>query len=163
MLDYLTLLCRRDVATASLDPARRCGGGKTDPPMLSVCAACAVATGEGCWSIGSGSVSRSSRVVVSCVRYVAPLLKRLRNGFTDGAANVVLGTIMAQRLRDEGVQSDRITVIENWADGDVIQPVPKETIRLCASGSWTASSSWAIPATWAWSMSSRQSSMPLSF
>jgi glycosyltransferase involved in cell wall biosynthesis len=33
---------------------------------------------------------------------------------------------MAQRLRDEGVRSDRITVIENWADGDIIQPVPKE-------------------------------------
>jgi glycosyltransferase involved in cell wall biosynthesis len=41
-------------------------------------------------------------------------------------ANVVLGTFMAQRLRDEGVRFDRITVIENWADGDIIQPVPKE-------------------------------------
>ena len=33
---------------------------------------------------------------------------------------------MAQRLRAEGVPLDRITVIENWADGEAIQPVPKE-------------------------------------
>jgi glycosyltransferase involved in cell wall biosynthesis len=84
---------------------------------------------EGCSrQLGPGSVSGSGHFLdVSGVRFVAPMLKRLRNGsLQQGRSNVVLGAHMARRLRDEGVPADRITVIENWADGEVIQPVPKE-------------------------------------
>ena len=129
MLDYLTFYAG---ATWRLLRSIRPGDvvvAKTDPPMLSVCAAWAVAIKRGLlvnW-VQDLFPEVAMSLDVSCVRYVAPLLKRLRNGSLRMArTNVVLGTIMAQRLRDEGVQSDRITVIENWADGDVIQPVPKE-------------------------------------
>jgi glycosyltransferase involved in cell wall biosynthesis len=38
---------------------------------------------------------------------------------------------MARKLREEGIQSDRIRVIHNWADGSTIQPVDleKNTLR----------------------------------
>jgi colanic acid biosynthesis glycosyl transferase WcaI len=59
-------------------------------------------------------------------RFAAPILKPLRNGSLRRARhNVVLGEIMAQRLRDEGVPANQIAVIENWADGEAIQPIAK--------------------------------------
>src|SRR5574341_76871 len=61
------------------------------------------------------------------VRWVAPILRRLRNGsLQQGRCNVVLGEIMAKRLREEGIPPDHITIIENWTDGNVLQPVAKE-------------------------------------
>lgn len=61
------------------------------------------------------------------VRFAAPMLKRLRNqSLRLGRSNVVLGEIMAKRLRDEGIPSNRITIIENWADGDAIHPILKQ-------------------------------------
>jgi len=129
MLDYLTFYTG---ATWRLLRSIRPGDvvvAKTDPPMMSVCAAWGVALKRGLlvnW-VQDLFPEVATSLDVSGVRLVAPLLKRLRNGSLRMAqANVVLGTIMAQRLREEGVPSDRITVIENWADGDIIQPVAKE-------------------------------------
>ncbi|MGA6828432.1 glycosyltransferase family 4 protein [Nitrospira sp. NS4] len=129
MLDYLTFYAGatwrllRSIRPSDVVVA------KTDPPMMSVCAAWAVALKRGLlvnW-VQDLFPEVAGVLDVSGVRYVAPLLRRVRNGSLRKAqANVVLGTIMAQRLRDEGVPSDRITVIENWADGDLIRPVLKE-------------------------------------
>src|SRR4029077_1129679 len=103
--------------------------GKTDPPMMSVCAAWAAKIKKGLlvnW-VQDLFPEVATSLDVAGVRFLAPMLKRLRNGsLLQGRSNVVLGGRMAQRLRDEGVPADRITVIENWADGDIIQPVPRE-------------------------------------
>jgi hypothetical protein len=102
---------------------------KTDPPMMSVCAAWAARIKNGVlvnW-VQDLFPEVATSLDVYGVRFAAPMLKRLRNkSLQQGRSNVVLGARMAQRLRDEGVPSDRITVIENWADGEVIQPVPKK-------------------------------------
>jgi len=102
---------------------------KTDPPMMSVCVAWAAKIRKGIlvnW-VQDLFPEVATSLEVYGVQFVAPMLKRLRNGsLQQGRSNVVLGARMAQRLRDEGVPSDRITVIENWADGDAIQPVRKE-------------------------------------
>ena len=102
---------------------------KTDPPMMSVCAAWAAKFRRGVlvnW-VQDLFPEVATSLEVYGVRFVAPMLKRLRNGsLQQSRSNVVLGARMAQRLRDEGVPSNRITVIENWADGEVIQPVSKE-------------------------------------
>ncbi len=106
---------------------------KTDPPMMSVCAAWAARIRKGVlvnW-VQDLFPEVATSMDVYGVRFVAPMLKRLRNGsLQQGRSNVVLGTRMAQRLRDEGVPPQRITVIENWADGDVIQPVSRENNPL---------------------------------
>lgn len=129
LLDYLTFyVCAAWRLLCSIRPGDVVVA-KTDPPMMSVCAAWAVAIKQGRlvnW-VQDLFPEVAEVLDVSGVRYVAPLLRRVRNGSLRKAqANVVLGTIMAQRLRDEGIPSDRITVIENWADGDLIQPVLKE-------------------------------------
>lgn len=129
MLDYLTFYLG---ATWRLFRSIRPGDvvvAKTDPPMMSVCAAWAAKMKQGVlvnW-VQDLFPEVAISLDVAGVRFVAPMLKRLRNrSLQQGRTNVVLGRLMAQHLRDEGVSSDRITVIENWADGDVIQPVPKE-------------------------------------
>ena len=129
MLDYLTFYLG---ATWCLLRSIQPGDvvvAKTDPPMMSVCAGWAAKMKKGVlvnW-VQDLFPEVASSLEVSGVRFVAPMLKRFRNkSLQQCRSNVVLGAIMAQRLRDEGVPSDRITVIENWADGDVIQPVHRE-------------------------------------
>jgi hypothetical protein len=128
MLDYLTfylgatwrLLC-------SIEPGDVVVA-KTDPPMMSVCAAWAARIKKGVlvnW-VQDLFPEVATSLDVYGIRFAAPMLKRFRNkSLQQSRSNVVLGARMAQRLRDEGVTSDRITVIENWADGEIIQPVPK--------------------------------------
>lgn len=129
MLDYLTFYLG---ATWRLFRSIRPGDvvvAKTDPPMMSVCAAWAAKMKQGVlvnW-VQDLFPEVAISLDVAGMRFFAPMLKRLRNrSLQQGRTNVVLGRLMAQHLRDEGVSFDRITVIENWADGDVIQPVPKE-------------------------------------
>jgi glycosyltransferase involved in cell wall biosynthesis len=128
MLDYLTfyvgatwrllqLIRRGDVVVA-----------KTDPPMMSVCAAWAVKLKGGVlvnW-VQDLFPEVATSLDVYGVRFAAPMLKRLRNhSLRSGRSNVVLGEIMAKRLRDEGIPSDQIMIIENWADAEAIQPIDK--------------------------------------
>lgn len=133
MLDYLTFYFG---ATWRLLSSIRPGDvvvAKTDPPMMSVCAAWTAKIRKGIlinW-VQDLFPEVAASLNVSGVRFVAPILKRLRNkSLKQGRSNVVLGGLMAKRLRDEGVPPDRIAVIENWADGDVIQPVPRENNPL---------------------------------
>ena len=101
---------------------------KTDPPMMSVCAAWVVKFKRGVlvnW-VQDLFPEVATSMEVYGARFAAPMLRRIRNGsLRQGRHNVVLGELMAQRLRDEGVASDQVTIIENWADGEAIQPVAK--------------------------------------
>src|SRR5262249_8429579 len=44
--------------------------------------------------------------------------------------NVVLGSLMAKRIQEEGISQERIRVIQNWADGEAIQPVSRADNQL---------------------------------
>jgi len=129
MLDYLTFYLGATWRLLRLIQPGDVVVAKTDPPMMSVCAGWAAKIKKGFlvnW-VQDLFPEVATSLDVYGVRFVAPMLKRLRNrSLQQGRSNVVLGARMAQRLRDEGVPSDRITVIENWADGEVIQPVPRE-------------------------------------
>src|SRR4029077_100237 len=129
MLDYLTFYLGATWRLLRLIQPGDVVVAKTDPPMMSVCAGWATKIKKGVlvnW-VQDLFPEVATSLDVYGVRFVAPMLKRLRNkSLQQGRSNVVLGARMAQRLRDEGVPSDRIKVIENWADGDVIQPVPRE-------------------------------------
>jgi len=128
MIDYLTFYLG---ATWRLLRMIRSGDvvvAKTDPPMMSVPAAWAVRLKRGVlvnW-VQDLFPEVATSMDVAGVRFAAPMLKRLRNhSLRLGRSNVVLGEIMAKRLREEGIPSERITIIENWADGEAIQPVAK--------------------------------------
>ena len=102
---------------------------KTDPPMLSVIAA-PIARARRAhvvnWlqdifpeiaeSVGLGR-GRLARIGF-------PLLRALRDRSLRGAAaNVVVGERMGRRLAASS-GADRIRVIQNWADGTLVRPIP---------------------------------------
>lgn len=102
---------------------------KTDPPLISVVAAM-VAKIRGAklinWiqdlfpevaeTIGVGGIGRREG-----------LLRSIRNwSLRTAYKNVAIGDGMATKLTEEGIQSDAIQVIHNWADGCAIQPVDRD-------------------------------------
>lgn len=129
MIDYLTFYAGATWRLLRLIQPGDVVVAKTDPPMMSVCAAWAVKLKGGVlvnW-VQDLFPEVATSMDVYGVRFAAPMLKRLRNrSFHVGRSNVVLGEIMAERLRGEGIPSDQITVIANWADGDAIQPIDKQ-------------------------------------
>ena len=102
---------------------------KTDPPLMSVCAGWVATFKRGVlvnW-VQDLFPEVATSMHVRGVRFLGSALKSLRNqSLRLGRSNVVLGEIMAKRLREEGIPSDRIAIIENWADGEVIQPIEKK-------------------------------------
>ncbi len=134
--DYLsfylsTLLClirmvrRGDIVVA-----------KTDPPMLSVLAGPVVhlkgarlvnwlqdVFPEVAHALGVGT-GRLGRILHAALR-------RLRDRSLRRAdANVVLGSRMEERVAAMGVPADRIRVICNWADGEIVKPLPVDANEL---------------------------------
>jgi colanic acid biosynthesis glycosyl transferase WcaI len=109
---------------------------KTDPPMLSVIArpVCALRGARLVnWSqdmfpevaaalgVGRGGASRLAFAI----------MRWLRDGSLKGAdANVVIGSRMAERVRELGVTEDKVHVIPNWADGGLIKSVPASENEL---------------------------------
>ena len=101
---------------------------KTDPPLISVIA----------WT-----VAKLKRVkLVNWLQDVFPevaealgvlrwnplisLTQYLRNISLQGASmNVVLGERMKQRICEQGIESSKVRIIANWADGNDIKPVLK--------------------------------------
>ena len=128
LLDYLTFYIGATWTLWRLMQPGDVAVAKTDPPMMSVCAAWVVKFKRGVlvnW-VQDLFPEVATSMEVYGARFAAPMLRRIRNGsLRQGRHNVVLGEIMAQRLRDEGVASNQITIIENWADGEAIQPVAK--------------------------------------
>ena len=128
LLDYLTFYIGATWKLWRLMQPGDVAVAKTDPPMMSVCAAAVVKFKRGVlvnW-VQDLFPEVATSMEVYGARFAAPMLRRIRNGsLRQGRHNVVLGEIMAQRLRDEGVASNQITIIENWADGEAIQPVAK--------------------------------------
>ena len=102
---------------------------KTDPPMMSVPASWVVKLKRGVlvnW-VQDLFPEVAASMDVYGLRFAAPMLKRLRNqSLRSSRTNVVLGEVMAERLREEGIPPDQITIIENWADGEAIQPVRRQ-------------------------------------
>jgi colanic acid biosynthesis glycosyl transferase WcaI len=128
-LDYATFY----VSTAwSLLKLLRSGDiiiAKTDPPLISVIAALSArVTGTSLINWIQDLFPEVAKALeVKGIRIVEPLLRRIRNQSLRSAKwNIVLGTQMAERLRDEGIPPHTIKVIHNWADGLTIQPVERE-------------------------------------
>jgi len=135
-IDYLTFYL--SMAWALLRLARRGDVvvAKTDPPMLSVVAAPIVAMKgarlvnwlqdifpEVAENIGFGS-GRLPGIAYSALRAI-------RNwSLRRASANVVIGERMAEKLREIGIDEEKIRLIPNFADGATLRPVAHEQNRL---------------------------------
>ena len=106
---------------------------KTDPPLISVVAAVATRLRGAVlinW-IQDLFPEVASALSVQGTGWLEYPLRSLRNrSLLAARRNVVIGEGMAQRLREEGISPDRITVIHNWADGRAIQPIDREKNEL---------------------------------
>ena len=107
---------------------------KTDPPLIGVVAA-QIARRRGCvlvnW-IQDLFPEVAEALGVRLIRGpVAKLLAGLRDtSLRTAQVNVVLGKLMADRVRSAGVPEDRIRIVPNWADGSMVRPVPPAANRL---------------------------------
>jgi glycosyltransferase involved in cell wall biosynthesis len=109
----------------------------TDPPMLSVGLAW-VARRRGAklinWLQDLFPEVAIALKVTRLPAWLQRLLLRLRNDSLRAAAmNVVLGERMRERVQALGIAPERITVIENWADGEAIRPMEASRSALRAS------------------------------
>lgn len=107
----------------------------TDPPALSIVAALA-ARWRGAHLVNwlqdmfpevaevLGGTGQSMKFLLAPVRW-------LRNGSLRAAsANVAIGELMAERVRNLGVSPDRTVVLPNWADTNSIRDVPSAACGL---------------------------------
>ena len=101
---------------------------KTDPPMLSVLAA-PIARWRGARLVNwlqdiFPEVAEQLGAGRRIPRPILSVLRTLRNRSLSRAdANVVLGARMAERVRGFGVAWDKVGIIANWADGELVRPL----------------------------------------
>lgn len=129
-VDYLTFYLAAGVALLAELRAGDIVLVKTDPPLIGLVAALAARI-------------RGARLVNWCqdlfpeiaaalgMRWAAGpvgrVLRHLRNRTLRAAeVNVALEVGMAAHLAREGVPGERIAILPNWADPDVVRPVPAE-------------------------------------
>jgi colanic acid biosynthesis glycosyl transferase WcaI len=102
---------------------------KTDPPMLSILAA-PIARLRGAKLVNwlqdvFPEVAQALGVGRGRGALVYRALRGLRNAsLRTAAVNVVLGTRMAETLGSLGIANQQVEIIPNWADGQLIGPVP---------------------------------------
>ncbi|NIP45318.1 MAG: glycosyltransferase [Gammaproteobacteria bacterium] len=129
-LDYLSFylgagwrlarLCRRDDVVVA----------KTDPPLISVMAAL-VARARGARLVNwlhDLFPEIAERVGVPLVKgALANALRGMRNRSLQRArCNVVIGARMAAQVKALGIPPERVAIVHNWCDGDLVRPLPLE-------------------------------------
>lgn len=107
---------------------------KTDPPLLSIPAALAVAL-RGAqlvnWLQDIFPEVAARLQMKALPRFIEVGLQGQRDrSLRYARANVVLGARMRDYLRSRAVDADRCHIIENWADGSAIRPLPPARSEL---------------------------------
>jgi glycosyltransferase involved in cell wall biosynthesis len=133
-LDYLTFYASALACLLRISRKHDIVIAKTDPPMLSV--PVAVVTR---WR---------HAILVNWLQDLFPEVARVLSGSTkpgllEGAllsirdwslraagANVVIGERMKEAVLRRGVPASSVHVIENWADGEIVAPIPVDQSRL---------------------------------
>ena len=107
---------------------------KTDPPLISVTSSIAVRLK------GAKQINWLQDIYpeVACrlgVKgfngFLGKLLINIRNYTLRKALfNVVLGDVMFSHVESLGIDSNKIKIIHNWSDGEIIKPIDKESNHL---------------------------------
>jgi glycosyltransferase involved in cell wall biosynthesis len=137
LVDYKSFYVCSVLAALRLTRANDLLIALTDPPMLSVGLAW-VARQRGAkvinWLQDLFPEVAIALKVAPLPTWLTHLLLRIRNDSLHAATmNVVLGQRMRERVLALGVAPERITVIENWADGEAIRPMATSASVLRAS------------------------------
>jgi colanic acid biosynthesis glycosyl transferase WcaI len=109
---------------------------KTDPPLVSLICALAARWRRAAlinWQQDIFPEIASLLGANPLPRWVDTLLRRCRNASLRSAAmNVAIGSRMRDYLEACGTSASRLCIIENWADGALINPRPAESSALRA-------------------------------
>jgi glycosyltransferase involved in cell wall biosynthesis len=137
LADYLGFYCSSVLAARRLARQGDILVALTDPPMLSVGLAL-VARLRGArlinWLQDLFPEVATALGAARLPGWLERLLLRARNRSLRAAAmNVVLGERMRARVQALGIAPERISVIENWADGEAIRPLDASASTLRAS------------------------------
>ena len=128
-LDYGTFYCSTFVCLLRLARSGDIIVAKTDPPLISVVAAVAAKL-RGALLINWVQdlfPEIALALEVKGISIISRFLRTLRNtSLCMAKLNVVLGSLMAQHLIEEGLHESKVRVIHNWSDGLAIQPVDRE-------------------------------------
>jgi colanic acid biosynthesis glycosyl transferase WcaI len=128
-VDYATFYLSAALTVWRLARAGDIIVAKTDPPMLSVVMALIAHVRraqlinwlQDLFPEVAGAVGLNRRQLP---RFIYAALHVLRNwSLRCAAMNVALGERMAQRLAALGIASERVSILQNWADGVLIKPV----------------------------------------
>lgn len=132
--DYGTFYFGAALATWRLARQDSVVVAKTDPPLISVVAAPVARLRRARlvnWLqdlfpevAGALGIRLVRGPVLQALKYARNLSLRW------ASMNVVLGTQMEARVNAQGISSDKIQVIHNWADGEAIRPIAPETNLL---------------------------------
>lgn len=134
--DYLSFYFSATLKLLLLADAHTVVVAKTDPPLISVPASW-VTRWRGARLVNWLQDVFPEVAVELGVKALGGRLGgwvcRLRdNSLRIAMMNVVLGERMAERVRARGVDTDKVRVISNWADGEAIKPIPAEANPLRA-------------------------------
>ncbi|HKR46483.1 MAG TPA: glycosyltransferase family 4 protein, partial [Paraburkholderia sp.] len=107
---------------------------KTDPPLISIAAA-AIAKTRGArlvnWLQDLFPEVATHLDANPLPAWLDKLLKGMRDrSLRSAEVNVVLGSRMREQLGRCGIPNEKIRIIENWADGDLVEPKPVEASSL---------------------------------
>jgi glycosyltransferase involved in cell wall biosynthesis len=132
-VDYASFYMSAFIALLLLARANDIVVAKTDPPLISVVAWIAAGIKRARLVNWLQDMFPEVAVALGVLTWnplVAPL-RWLRNLSLRGAVmNVAIGQTMQRRLIDLGIRPDTTTVIQNWADGQLIRPVNNRDNRL---------------------------------
>ena len=128
--DYLSFYLSAAIKLLKLTKKGDTLVAKTDPPLISVIAATVAKLKKAHlvnWLQDLFPEVAAELGIKLATGIVYKILKGLRNKTLKQAKmNIVIGDLMAERLRQEGIADNKITVIHNWADGEQIRPVAHE-------------------------------------
>ena len=107
---------------------------KTDPPLISVVAGFIVGVRKTSFVNWLQDLFPEVAIALNVRGFGGLLgkwLVKIRNSSLNHAdMNIVIGERMRERLISEGVETSKIQVIHNWADGTAIKPITNENNSL---------------------------------
>lgn len=147
MFDYLTFYISAAWMLARIARRGDIVVAMTDPPALSILVS-VIARARGAISVNwlqdiFPEVAEALQVAGRRSSLLFAPFRLPRNlSLRRASMNVAIGTRMAERLREFGVNEERISVIPNWSDIEAIWPVPSKKNRLRAE--WGLSAKFVV-------------------
>ena len=133
-IDYLSFYFTSALMLLKITKKNDVVVAKTDPPLISLVAAVIAKLKRADlvnWiqDLFPEVAAELGVKFVSGVPY--KILKKIRNvTLNQATVNIVIGSLMGERLQKEGVPKEKIAIIHNWIDEDTVNPISHDQNTL---------------------------------